>query len=436
MKPTEHKEPIDTELIAHIRESLIGHEEEYAPGAWEKFNGSQKEEKSVLGIWILRSAAAVLIIGYISFLMMNGNALKENQRLSKTKNINIKKADQPNLPVKESKIKNDVKKESVVLNIGALINAKKQAKPATNDIKKEVIIKNEFDKGTNLELDLKSMIANTINESHQVEKHEPKPNMALQNDNSVAKIKTENVQIVTTADFLANETKKNLGKKKEDLATPKESKFTLGLVVAPSFGNIKKLNMGYGLSVDYSLSNKISLNSGIAYNQLAAIKSNNSSSSAMNSPSSPTAFISSAPTRSLTSVEQYVAGIDIPFELKYYINKNLYANVGVSAFALTSQKTSNTYIENKVVQQVVYSADGTQQLSSFLITDRVTEQTNESKGNNLSYLGFYNFSFGYKQKISKNNSFAIEPFMKLPMKSVTTENLKLSSTGLKLKFDF
>ena len=59
-----------------------------------------------------------------------------------------------------------------------------------------------------------------------------------------------------------------------------------------------------------------------------------------------------------------------------------------------------------------------------------------AKSEDYSYLGFYNFAFGYKTKISKKNAFAIEPFLKLPMREVKTENLRLIGTGVKLKFDF
>ncbi|RYG08670.1 MAG: hypothetical protein EOO07_25210 [Chitinophagaceae bacterium] len=194
--------------------------------------------------------------------------------------------------------------------------------------------------------------------------------------------------------------------------------------------------MGYGVSVDYSLSDKFSLNSGIAYNQMTAGKNNVSTfDGAMNSPTN-SAIIARQSTRSLTGVQEQVAGIDIPLELKYHLSKNLYANVGVSAFAVISQKQNNTYLENRVEQRISDSPNGYQQLSSVLVTDKITEQAEPTAVDDYSYLGFYNFSFGYKKKISKNNSFAVEPFVKLPMREVNTQNLRLIGTGVKLKFDF
>ncbi|RZL30310.1 MAG: hypothetical protein EOO96_18380, partial [Pedobacter sp.] len=70
MKPTEHKPPIEKELIAHIRESLVEHEESYQLGAWEKFNAP---EKKLRPFWLpfLQGAAAILIIGFIGFLILN-----------------------------------------------------------------------------------------------------------------------------------------------------------------------------------------------------------------------------------------------------------------------------------------------------------------------------------------------------------------------------
>ncbi|WP_113651344.1 porin family protein [Pedobacter namyangjuensis] len=439
MKPTEPNKPLDNELIAHIRESLVAHEEEYLSGAWEKFNNKPTPKTPIIwlnAVNILRGVAALLVLGFLGYFLIDKKEGIQSQN-------QVAKAN-PEQPVQKP----------VTQTLG---------KPGEDtEASSSVLADTENDKSVNLgEQQSRSVVGKDILEKDfglalnptNVDKGSGEQtitaNRAEQKTVSVApKEVAENVtqQIIAKnkpdetkpniIEFFDSETKKNQTDKNAMANNKTASKFTVGVVVAPSFGNVNKLNMGYGVSVDYSLSDKFSLNSGIAYNQMAAAKGAFSASDgAMNAPSS-SAIIQRQSTRSLTSVQEQISGIDIPLELKYHINKNLYANVGVSAFAVISQKTDNTYLENRVEQRVSNSASGFQQLSSVLVTDKVTEQAEPSTVDNYSYLGFYNFSFGYKKKISKNNAFAVEPFVKLPMREVNTQNLRLIGTGVKLKFDF
>ncbi|WP_448636129.1 hypothetical protein [Pedobacter panaciterrae] len=67
MQPIEHMKGSEDELIAHIKESLTGHEEEYVPGSWENFNQIEgKRNAKVLWLWRLSSAAAVILIAECS----------------------------------------------------------------------------------------------------------------------------------------------------------------------------------------------------------------------------------------------------------------------------------------------------------------------------------------------------------------------------------
>lgn len=65
-------------------------------------------------------------------------------------------------------------------------------------------------------------------------------------------------------------------------------------------------------------------------------------------------------------------------------------------------------------------------LKTVFTTKSVSEPVPAAELPNDKYLGFYNISFGFKQKISGSKSFAVEPFMKLPMKEFT----KITCTSL------
>jgi hypothetical protein len=72
----------------------------------------------------------------------------------------------------------------------------------------------------------------------------------------------------------------------------------------------------------------------------------------------------------------------------------------------------------------------------MIVKEKTTEPQSEANIDPDKYIGFYNFSLGYKQKISKKNNIAIEPFLRLPMKTFSKENLNLTNGGLRLKIDF
>ncbi|HEX8608341.1 MAG TPA: hypothetical protein VF679_06860, partial [Pedobacter sp.] len=65
------KHSSEEELITHIKNNLVGHEEEYVPGSWEKFNKKEESRPGVL-YWIgrLSSAAAILLVCFGLFLYL------------------------------------------------------------------------------------------------------------------------------------------------------------------------------------------------------------------------------------------------------------------------------------------------------------------------------------------------------------------------------
>ena len=125
--------------------------------------------------------------------------------------------------------------------------------------------------------------------------------------------------------------------------------------------------------------------------------------------------------KSLAAISQKVTGIDIPLELKYSFNKNVYASLGLSAFAIIGQSRSNTFIQGVVVNRSANKATSSSDLSAsesstsrvsdskgqfantFILNKKIVEKASLEDKNNVNYLGFYNFSFGYKKKMLKNH---------------------------------
>lgn len=420
MKPNEHMKLPEDELITHIRESLMAHEEDYAPGAWEDFI-KEEPKKRGLFFWLggLTSAAAVLLIGFGLFFVLIKKDLPKNREVAGTKAVKDG-AVLPGVSDVTSGVASG-KKEGTTVST---------TKNNSSSRAVEVIETQQMatDLNTN---EPRSAVA-------QIETNQPTINSGAKPERIVPQ-----EQVVTQVpavdkkqsfeDFLIGETKQNRIANTGKSTNKRESKWEMGLVVAPSFGNSKKLNMGYGVSMGYALSDKVSINSGISYNEMGASRTiENPPNTAMMSMSVGGEVANES--KELKAVKAQLRGIDIPLELKYHLSKRFYANVGVSAFAVIDQKQQNTFIESKVAPQAYDSENSV--AKAMVLNRTVSEEAPKEEVKNDPYLGFYNFSVGYKQKISKGKAFSVEPFVKLPMKELKQENLYLIGTGVRLKFDF
>ncbi|MFT3903951.1 MAG: hypothetical protein QM727_12310 [Niabella sp.] len=228
-------------------------------------------------------------------------------------------------------------------------------------------------------------------------------------------------------------------------------KWQSSVYVSPIFDEVG-VNMGYGVSVAYAVNNKISIRSGVAHTKLSATQNYDGN----NRPSAGTMAVASSSSRGLMSAAAYsspattttvesakgtVAGIDIPVELNYNFSKKLYGAAGVSTLiVLNDNRPEYTLAERKNERVALRNSSGeiiedaTQMVNvTYTTTNRLPGVQQTSKD---AVLGFYNLSLGYKQKVSKKNSVSIEPFVKIPIKNNTENNLNYTGSGIRLKFDF
>jgi len=411
--------PSEDEIIAHIKDSLATYEEAYAPGAWEHFSKKESNRPGLI-IWMgrLSSAAAVVLIGMALFWFTNSTPVKVP--------VNVSHENPQDVAGLKPSLTPDSKEASASFSPSDLTTEKsvKKQLPATGE--PEGIANNP-----------ESSIVALVQVPEEV-----KP-AASQLNTAAIVATTEIAQAPKTQEepkkssfeeFLKDEANKaGQSEKTAKVAVKENNKWAMGVVVSPSFGNAGKLNMGYGVSMGYALSDKVSLNSGISYNEMAASRSVGNPLE-MASPSTNSAIAGES--KSLESIEQKVTGFDIPLDIKYNLSKSIYANIGVSAFAVIDQKRSNNYIQERLVDRSSASLAGSNEFKTLIVSEKVTESAPESETESNNYIGFYNFSFGYKQKVAKDKSISIEPFMKVPMREVTKDNLRLMGTGVKLKFDF
>ena len=409
---------MDKELIEHITTQLQNHEENYAPGAWERFSKKEEKKRGGFVLWPLWTAAAIILVLSGLFLFNHEDKINKNVIVkSKTNHTHSQSA----APKKHDLIDGQVATEEPDIIVDNNDNSyRTQAENTTRSplniidnpnpvyVANQVIDKTVAPKINPLENNNNVAAANNgvVNTEVKVPQEKPNANNKM-----------------TFEDLLALDSKTNQGKNAQNKGKQSQ-RWQPDVYVAPSMGNDSKVNMNYGFSLSYAIANKLSISSGVSYASVSSMESQNASAP------------QSLSGRNLESVNAKVSGINVPLELRYKISDKLYTGVGVSALAVINNSQQNTYIVNQVQSLSSPSVNGTTDIRSFIVAEKQTEPQPEAKLDPDKYIGFYNFSLGYKQKISKKNNIAIEPFLRLPMKTFSRENLNLTNGGLRLKVDF
>ncbi|TCD25094.1 hypothetical protein EZ456_16280 [Pedobacter psychrodurus] len=406
---------MDKELIEHITAQLQNHEETYPNGAWERFS-EKKNKKRGIAFWPLWAAAALIFIFGGVFFMQNTIDQKKEIAITKPKAQQNPAADGNTNAITETQTNpTSLNSNATAANNFAANRSSKTTesiKPLLTQQTNHTFINptEELAPVNNNLLDNKLAGFNLSNlKSKQVdiltEKKKPQP------------ITQTSFERLLAHDSYANQ-------QKSPSKTNENSKWQPDVYVAPAMGNDNKVTMNYGFSLSYAIANKLSISSGVSYASISTTESLNA------------AAPQTLSGKNLESVDAKVRGINVPLELKYNISDKLYTNIGVSALAVLNNSQQNNYIVNQVQNFSSTTANGYADSKTMIVKEKTTEPQPEANIDPDKYIGFYNFSLGYKQKISKKNNIAIEPFLRLPMKTFSKENLNLTNGGLRLKIDF
>jgi len=392
---------MDKELIEHIAAQLHSHEEVYSSGAWERFLIQEEQKKRRFVYWPLWSAAALILIAgglffSLDYLKTNDPALLSKSKTKTENSLQTNSANDKKIP--KTTIDNQINTNKSLPSIYKTDNSK--------HLKNLDILSSNINNQSDNLLDHQISNTNLINSGHG------NFNIIVQQKKTSNKMSFE--ELLVQDSFEEND--KNASK------SAKNTKWQPDVYIAPTIGNDSKINMNYGVSLSYAIANKLSISTGISYAAFSAKEVVNAS------------VPQNLSNRNLESVDANVKGINIPLELKYNISEKLYTGIGVSALAILNNKQQNNYIVNQV-QSVSFTNDaGLTDQKNLIVKEQQSELQTEIDPD--KYIGFYNFSLGYKQKISPNKNIAIEPFLRVPMKTFSKENLNLTNGGLRLKIDF
>jgi hypothetical protein len=132
-----------------------------------------------------------------------------------------------------------------------------------------------------------------------------------------------------------------------------------------------------------------------------------------------------------------VISMEIPVNFVFSFRKrsgsNLFVTTGASTVIYLNQHLSGNF-NNTYIRSTVDAATG--ELSNETKTTSVKIETEQEPLTRVDFLGLANFSAGYSIPFGKNSHLLFEPFVQLPLKDLTSLNLRIRYGGLSMKVQF
>ncbi|MBB6270361.1 hypothetical protein HDF26_000788 [Pedobacter cryoconitis] len=434
------------ELIKEIADLFEDYQETYVPGEWESFSKTKKKKYPFFSNWIRIAAVFLLMASVLPVVFQKIFRQEKNNTVAVVKPVVKSGTDSPaadtgsNISddhtaaaIASGKISNSFSGElkSGLADAAAAVKDKKIASPLNTgfSIPDTIVSDRAKQKGAELALNVQNIQQKgsqgqyaKANSKSIIEPEVVRPVTGTKD--TVAHVKRERL---TTAEFLMAESK-NAGKvlKKKESG----SNWDFGLEVMPA-ATSANVNIGAGVTTAYRLSDKFSLSTGISYFQLEA------GGIVPPQGGAGIAGVSAFSEKKVLAVDANLKAIDIPIALVYRLNKNYYTSAGVSYFNVVSERRSNTFEQNASVDKASFDPE-TGHPSTFkaVSVEQVDEPVSEKHLKGNSYIGFFNFSIGRQQNLFNKYKIRIEPFVKIPVGKLSSEDLKLTNSGIKFQLSF
>ncbi|MCK9627481.1 MAG: PorT family protein [Bacteroidales bacterium] len=416
---------IDNELTDLIKKTLSEHEESYVEGAWENFVYQQRRKRKVLYWRITSSVAACLLLGLL-FISIPGNDPALQKITTATQQITSENNPQPKESKQNAVVHDNSGNVSLSENIGEvekvvnidkskyLVETKKKA-PQTVLKKegRELIAENMPDNMPDNMTTQSPALTDKEKESAAIQKNEP-------SEKAVA-IQEKEKQGYT---FDIRESDDVRGK------NLKKKKVLLGFNLSPGINSTStgtSFNYAGGVNLEIALLPKLSLSTGIQIEHQTVETVNSVSNAAIPS----------------DHINANLTNLDIPINITWrFLTKgagkekySYYVSGGVSSLAYLGERYVMTTYKQEVREQVnmvASEAKITYQLENF-------ETTSENKAepfNAFNVAGRINLIFGIERKISQDLNLHIEPYVKIPISGLGTENMKFMTSGITCKISF
>ncbi len=137
------------------------------------------------------------------------------------------------------------------------------------------------------------------------------------------------------------------------------------------------------------------------------------------------------------SADIEVLSMEIPVNFVFSVRKrartNLFVSTGASTVFYLNQRLSGSF-DNTYTKTLYNSNSGAISYESVTTTARI--ESEQEFLNRVDFMGLANFSAGYSFPFSKTGNLLFEPFIQLPVKDLTSLNLRIRYGGISMKIQF
>ncbi len=384
----------DSEITALIKQTLDGYREDYIQGSWENFV-QKKKNKSRRIVWLISSGiAASLMIGILLLNLSNpvvkNDLLKNNQQVV----------------TKENPGSIATKKDTVTKLMAALIPAKRIGSSNTFRTSAEyrLISGNEATEP-----------ATTLYQATNSPGDSVKVTSNTKKGSDPAKRKTATKPLYFSA---ADDDRV--------VAAGSKRKVRFGINFSPGITatqSASSFNFSGGITADIPVYSNFQLSTGLQFENQSIVS---------NGPQISTSGPANQSKANLMN-------LDLPLNLTWRFFsgklKCYYLSAGVSSLAYLKQDYQNTSYSQQLV--AVSSLVGGHQIISYNIVNVAsTTQNTISPFRTFDFAGRLNFMVGLEQQLSPKLFLHFEPYLKIPVSGLATENLKYISSGVTFKISF
>lgn len=424
----------ERELTELIKSTLDNYQEDYIPGAWENFANNRKKRGKIILWRIGAGIAASLLIGW---LVLNFNqsdpSVKPNHTIVKYS---------PEIPVLKDMSKETSQNQSVSSgNEKAILKNMPESKALSQGIfnsqLKKIVLQDSLNTIINTPIVVNHLAPNqgpNFNDSvvtKMITMSSPTDtlNTALASStNSTDSIKTA-FDMKTSGSPKYRSTDEQLNPQKiaennvPNISTKRKIRF--GLNFSPGINSTQtgsSFNYSGGINTDFALFSNFQLSTGLQIEHQSVVNNTNNNTSVPRGQS-----------------KADLVNLDLPLNItwKFFSNKSksYYVSGGVSSLAFLSEKYNKTSYTQHIVEARTM-AGGVESLTYQVENIESTEQKTESPFHAFDIAGRVNFLFGMEQRISSKLFIHVEPYIKIPVSGLATQNLKFTTSGITCKISF
>ena len=418
----------ERELTELIKSTLDNYHEDYIPGAWENFADNRRRRKRIILFRIATGIAACLMIGWLGFHSINQNSHIKPETAVVNSNPDKAPVVKEPLVIDKPIAKNNETEQKTNNNNNILSSSKKNIAPvnvyksdykAVADNQPTLTQLPEIKDSAAREMitipsatdTLKSFLASSANPVDSTADLKGFQNLSGLSETPKSQSIEEQLNLQRIAENSARISVKR--------------KIRFGINISPGVNSTQTgsaFNYSGGINTDIALFSNIQLSTGLQIEHQSVINGGQNNSA-----------VSSA----LTKAD--LVNLDIPLNITWKFfsdkSKSFYVSGGVSSLAYLSEKYDKTTYTQQI-SEVRTMALGVEKVAYSVEDLQSTVQTTEPSFNSFDIAGRLNILFGMEQRLSPKLYLHFEPYIKIPVSGLASENLRFSTGGITCKISF